>query len=40
MKRSFRIAAAVVTFALLVFVTVFVVWASDASAATDTALKR
>ena len=39
MKRNFRIAAAVVTVVLLVFVTVFVVWASDASVATDTALQ-
>ena len=39
MKRNFRIAAAVVTVVLLVFVTVFVVWASDASVPTDTALQ-
>ena len=39
MKKNFRIAAAVVTVVLLVFVTVFVVWASDASVATDTALQ-
>lgn len=39
MKRNLRIAAAVVAVALLVFASVFVVWASDALAADETAVQ-
>lgn len=39
MKQNWRIAAAVLTAVLLVAVTVFVLWASDAAAASDTALQ-
>lgn len=39
MKQSWRIAAAVTTVALFVFAIVFVIWAGDAAAASETALQ-